>query len=186
MEASLDPKAYRHALGRYATGVAIVTAEVDGQEPLGITINSFTSVSLSPPLVLWCLDESSTTAPGFAACDGFVINVLAHDQHALALDLAKRGHHSLRGVALDAPLAGMPVIKGALAHLVCRVHDRQPVGDHVVYIGHVDHVRIDEAGAPDPLIFFAGRFDGLGKASPRPIASGCAGATAVAANQITR
>ncbi|MEW5422908.1 flavin reductase family protein [Amorphus sp. 3PC139-8] len=149
----LDPVDLRRACGQFATGVAVVATRSGGR-PIGMTINSFASVSLEPPLVLWSLRNSAHSRTAFARADGFSISILAAPQ----IDLARRfaGSHDdpFEGVAIETS-SGLPLISGALAHLVCetrRIHDG---GDHQILVGEVTDLAVFGG---EPLVFVAGRF----------------------------
>jgi flavin reductase (DIM6/NTAB) family NADH-FMN oxidoreductase RutF len=149
---SFDPLAYRKALGAFATGVCVVTADTR-HGLLGITINSFTSVSLRPPIVLWCLDETSDRWLAFAKADAFAINVLP----AYAQNLSERFAH---GIAELQPhevetIDGVPTLPCALARLRCAAGERVQSGDHLVIFGHVTGF---DAAAGDALTYFRGRY----------------------------
>ena len=149
-----ETAAYRRALGAFATGVCVVTAD-SPVGPLGITINSFTSVSLTPRLVLWCLDERSERWPVFAAAETFAIHVLPSSD----IDVARR---FAKGVSVLEPDefvrpadAGPPCLSEALLRLECATHDRIQMGDHMIIVGRV----VDFTDAPgEALTYFRGRY----------------------------
>ncbi len=140
----------RRALGQYATGVTVVTTVHDGQQ-YGMTANSFTSVSLKPPIVLWAAAKTSPSVAAFESAEAFVVNVLASDQHHLSRQFATSGTDKFEGVAMAREDA--PVLAGTVAHFVCRRTQRVDAGDHVVFFGEVE-----EYGAPggEPLVFHSG------------------------------
>ncbi|GAA1143824.1 flavin reductase (DIM6/NTAB) family NADH-FMN oxidoreductase RutF [Kitasatospora gansuensis] len=143
----------RAVLGRYATGVAVVTTRYRGH-PAGVTVNSFTSVSLEPPLVLWCLQQSSTSRAAFTGGAHFAVNLLAADQRDLAVRFAGPGDR-FAGLNSDEGRYGIPLLDGAVATLVCRREQVLPVGDHLVLIGRVlEHWTTSGA----PLLFVDGGF----------------------------
>lgn len=145
--------AYRRALGAFATGVCVVTARTDAGA-LGITINSFTSVSLEPRLVLWCLHERSERWTTFAAADRFAIHVLSAEARDTAARFA-RGVCDLSADELADAGEGAPRLPGAVARFECRTHERIQMGDHLVIVGEV----IDfEAAEGDSLLFHRGRY----------------------------
>jgi len=147
---------FRAALGMFATGVTIVTArDADGRR-FGLTANSFNSVSLSPPLVLWSLSRRAAALPAFAAGSHYAINVLAADQRALADRFAARGDDRFDGVALRECLCGAPKIEGAVAVFECFNRSRYEEGDHVIFVGEVEHCESRPGAAP--LIFHGGRY----------------------------
>ena len=153
---AVDPIAMRSAMGRFATGVAVVTTSHDGQ-PHGMTVNSLTSVSLDPPLLLVCLTTGARTTDAVVGRGRFVVNVLSARQGPLAMRFARRGEEHFAG--LDTDTTGtphdMPVVPGALLHADCAVEQVVPAGDHVVVLGAVDHLC---AGPGTPLGFYAGGF----------------------------
>ncbi len=145
-----DAAELRRALGQYATGVTVVTTTLDG-ERFGMTANSFTSVSLNPPLVLWAAAQSSASMAAFEATDRFAVNVLASDQHHVSRQFATSGSDKFEGVRLAAD--DPPLLEGAVAHFVCRRTQRVDAGDHVVFFGEIES--FDSPGG-EPLVFHAG------------------------------
>lgn len=144
---------YRRALGTFVTGVTVMTA-VDSQLSAGLTVNSFTSVSLTPPLVLWCLGDRSDRRTIFSEANTFGINVLGAD----ARDVAERfawGDWRLRPDDLDESPPGAPRIRGSLTHLACRVRERIVLGDHMIIVGEVETF---DTHAGEGLVFFRGGY----------------------------
>jgi 4-hydroxyphenylacetate 3-hydroxylase, reductase component len=156
---SFDTRAFRQALGTFPTGVAVVTAAPAGGHPMGITVNSFTSVSLDPPLVLWCLDRKSDRFPAFTAAAHHTISVLGTAHETISSRLAKQGAHSLEGVDLLPTELGPPALADALAIFECERHAVHDAGDHAILIGRVLRFARREAGAP--LVFFQGKYGAL-------------------------
>lgn len=153
---TFTPDDFRATLGQFATGVTIVTArDVEGNL-VGLTANSFNSVSLSPPLVLWSLSRHSTSMPGFLSAGHYAINVLAADQRQLAERFAKKGIDRFDGTPWRPGLTGAPVIDGAVAVFECRHRSQYDEGDHVIFVGEVQHCRRRVGAAP--LVFHGGRF----------------------------
>ena len=153
---AFTPEEFRAALGQFATGVTIVTA-VDAQGRLvGLTANSFNSVSLEPPLVLWSLSKQSSSMPALRAAPGYAINVLAADQRVLAERFARKGIDRFDGVAWRPGLTGLPLLDGAVATFECRTRSHHDEGDHLIFVGEVTHCH-RRIGAP-PLVFHGGRF----------------------------
>jgi 3-hydroxy-9,10-secoandrosta-1,3,5(10)-triene-9,17-dione monooxygenase reductase component len=151
----LDRTALREALGRFATGVTIVTTVNAAGQSIGLTANSFTSVSLDPPLVLWSLSLRSANLEAFRAAERFAVNVLASDQHALCRRFAQRLEcDRFDGVPLAPSATGLPLLAGALATFECAMHSQHEAGDHIVFLGRVLHF---DAAAGDALIFSGGR-----------------------------
>ena len=154
--APFTPEEYRAALGQFATGVTLVTARGPDGRLLGLTANSFNSVSLSPPLVLWSLSRQSSSMPGFLAASHYAINVLAADQRLLAERFSRKGIDRYEGVAWRPGLTGAPVIDGAVAVFECRHRSQHDEGDHVIFVGEVEQCSRRLGAAP--LVFHGGRF----------------------------
>jgi 3-hydroxy-9,10-secoandrosta-1,3,5(10)-triene-9,17-dione monooxygenase reductase component len=155
--AAPDARSFRDALGRFATGVAFVTAAPDG-EPAGLIVNSLTSVSLEPPLVSFCPSRSSLTWSRMRRARRFGVNVLGRQHERFATRATPAGTDRFAG--LDWELArGVPLLTDALASLVCEIVAEHPTGDHWIVVGRIDNLRISPI--KDPLIFFAGAFGAL-------------------------
>lgn len=149
-----DSRGFRRALGHFATGVTVITAQCDGQLA-GMTANSFSSVSLDPPLVLWSIGKSSHSLPLFEKAGSFAINVLAADQLDLASRFARSGADKFSGVPWHPGIGGAPCLPGAAATFECRKHAVVDAGDHFILLGRVE--RYTHADR-DPLLFSHGRF----------------------------
>lgn len=147
---------FRSASGQFATGVTIVTARDAQGQLVGLTANSFSSVSLEPPLVLWCLSSRSSALAGFRSATHYAINVLAADQRLLAERFARKGIDRFEGTPWRPGLTGAPLIDGAVAVFECSHHQMTEAGDHIVLIGRVEHVQ-RRLGAR-PLLFHGSRF----------------------------
>ena len=145
---------YRRALGCFATGVVIVTAP-DAEGPVGLVVNSFTSVSLHPPLVLYCLGDQSDRGVFFRDAERYVINILGDEAEALAARYAGRGRHRLDADDLHATEDGLPGVQGALTRLSCRARQRTPIADHLAIVGEVERF---ETHPGDGLTYFRGRY----------------------------
>ncbi|RRD42939.1 flavin reductase [Comamonadaceae bacterium OH3737_COT-264] len=154
--AGVQPKALRHLLGSYPTGVAIVTTRTPQGRNVGLTINSFASLSLEPPLVLWSLVNHSPSLEAFRDCTHFAINILAHGHEELARRFANPAvPDKFAGVALREAPEGIATIDGAITTLVCAHDHSRTVGDHLLLIGQV----VRTASQPSkPLVFHAGKF----------------------------
>jgi flavin reductase (DIM6/NTAB) family NADH-FMN oxidoreductase RutF len=152
----LDVRGLRHALGQFATGVTVVTTRDAAGRPVGVTANSFTSLSLEPPLVLWCLARDSSSLAAFRDCTYFGVNVLSASQHHLSRLFATHGAEKFGGsVAVQDGPSGMPLLEGALAHLVCR-HVRQlEGGDHEILVGEIESYAAFDG---EPLVFHSGSY----------------------------
>lgn len=150
-----DPRDFRNALGLFATGVTIVTTRTSAGDPIGLTANSFSSVSLSPPLVLWSLSLRSPNLPNFLQATHFAVNVLAQDQVALSQRFARPIPNKFEGVTHRLGSNGMPLLDGVAAQFECRTEARHYSGDHVIFIGHVLHYSYTERAV---LGYFRGRY----------------------------
>jgi len=155
-----DPRAFRSALGTFPTGVTIVSTVGTDGSLVGLTCNSFSSVSLSPPLVLWSLSLRSPNLSNFLQAPHFAINILAAEQAELAQRFAQSMPNKFEGVAYHAGLTGVPLVDGAAAQLECRNETRYYSGDHVIFIGHVLHYACRECA---PLLFCQGCYANVAK-----------------------
>ena len=149
----VEEQRFRQALGHFATGVTIVTVrDADGQ-PQGLTANSFTSVSLTPPLVLVCIDRRISTYPALLEAKGWLVNVLADDQEELSRRFATPDTDKFEGIAIEEGAYGAPLIPGALARLAVKPYARYDGGDHDIFVGEVTDVEYHDG---EPLVFYRG------------------------------
>jgi flavin reductase (DIM6/NTAB) family NADH-FMN oxidoreductase RutF len=156
----MDSRAFRDALGCFPTGVAVVTAgQADQDQHIGITVNSFTSVSLDPPMVLWCMDRRSYRHDIFAQATGFTVSVLGTGHKDVSARLAKPGEHSLDGIALLETELGPPALADSLAVFECATEQKLEAGDHTIFLGRV--LRFSRPSESAPLVFFRGRYNAL-------------------------
>lgn len=146
---------FRHACGRFATGVAVASIIDQKGTAHGLTVSSFTSVSLNPPLVLICVGHDVTVIDAFRQASHFGINVLREENRDLSQRFATKGLDKFDGVAWHKGTTGVPVIECALATLECEMHQRIPSGDHDILVGHVVATRIEEG---PPLLYYASRY----------------------------
>jgi 3-hydroxy-9,10-secoandrosta-1,3,5(10)-triene-9,17-dione monooxygenase reductase component len=153
-----DARAFRDALGRFATGVAFITAAPDG-EPAGLIVNSLTSVSLEPPLLSFCPSRSSLTWSRMRRARRFGVNVLGRQHERFAIRATPAGADRFAGLDWEFARGGVPLLTDALATLECEIVAEHPTGDHWIVVGRVDDLRIPPI--KDPLIFFAGAFRAL-------------------------
>jgi flavin reductase (DIM6/NTAB) family NADH-FMN oxidoreductase RutF len=151
----LDPRDFRNALGTFATGVTIITAMTDDGKPYGLTCNSFASVSINPPLVLWSLGMYSQGLPVFQDTSHFAVNVLGVSQAALASKFAKTGVDRFAGVDWKPGLGKAPLIADSVAYFQCRAANRYYGGDHVIFLGAVEAYTYNKK---EPLLFVGGGF----------------------------
>ena len=147
---------FRASLGTFATGVTIVTARTDSGELVGLTANSFNSVSLSPPLVLWSLARAAGSMAAFSNGRHYAINVLAADQQVLAERFAARNTDRWNGVGFAQGVSGAPLLDGAAASFECFNRSQYAEGDHVIFVGEVE--RCSHRADASPLLFHGGRF----------------------------
>jgi len=147
---------FRRTLGRFATGVTVVTALTDDGRPIGLTISSFNSVSLSPPLILWSLSLESPNFAAFRKASHFAVNVLAADQQALSDRFASRSNDRFADLAVRPGLAGVPLIAGCCAWFECSAEAHYPGGDHLIFVGRVE--RFSPGDNALPLVFHNGRY----------------------------
>jgi 3-hydroxy-9,10-secoandrosta-1,3,5(10)-triene-9,17-dione monooxygenase reductase component len=133
----IDSRSFRKALGQFATGVTVVTTRDAAGRPQGLTVNSFCSVSLEPPLVLVCVDQRSEVNPGLHASRLFGVSVLAEDQEGASRRFAEAGEKKFADLPLLTGASGVPLLPGALAHLECRLASAHPGGDHTIFVGEV-------------------------------------------------
>lgn len=154
---TIDTRDFRNALGGFATGITVVTTLDREGSPVGVTVNSFSSVSLDPPLVLFCLGRTAQSFPAFEAAPAFAINILADDQQELSGRFATRTlQDRWQGVAWERWETGCPILAGGLAALEC---DREAVydgGDHVILVGRVRRLASRTDGKP--LLYFRGQY----------------------------
>jgi flavin reductase (DIM6/NTAB) family NADH-FMN oxidoreductase RutF len=147
---------FRGAMGSFATGVTIVTACDAGGRPVGLTANSFNSVSLAPPLVLWSLALAARSMAVFRHATYYAINVLAADQRELAERFASKVEDRFAMLAYRAGAGGSPVLEGAAAVFECRSRSRHEEGDHVIFVGEV--LRCAHRPGAQPLVYHQGRY----------------------------
>jgi flavin reductase (DIM6/NTAB) family NADH-FMN oxidoreductase RutF len=155
-ENSFDSYAFRQTLGRFATGVTLVTTMDRQGQPIAVTVNSFSSVSLQPPLVLFSLARTASRFGDFEAAGRFAINILAAGQKELSDRFARSGEDLLDGVPHRLGDFGCPLIEGALATFECRTRDRYDGGDHAIFVGEVD--AITSGDADRPLLYYGGGY----------------------------
>lgn len=155
---TFDSTTFRRTLGMFATGVTVVTARAADGSLIGLTVSSFNSVSLEPPLVVWSLNGTSSLRPLLEECEYYAINVLAADQENISNLFASKSPDRFAHVDWEPGLGGAPVLAGCCAVFEVRNSQRLPGGDHVVFIGEV--ARCDRAER-EPLLFFNGKYGRL-------------------------
>lgn len=154
----MDLRAYRDALGCFPTGVAVVTANgLDAH--IGITVNSFTSVSLDPPLLLWCMDRHSRRHDTFVRAEGFTVSILGTEHKDVSARLARPGEHALDDIALMQTELGPPALADSLAVFECLAEGKMESGDHTILLGRV--LRFSRPSDSAPLVYFRGKYSAL-------------------------
>jgi flavin reductase (DIM6/NTAB) family NADH-FMN oxidoreductase RutF len=150
-----DSTTFRRTLGMFATGIAVITAQAPDGRLIGLTVNSFNSVSLSPPLIIWSLGNNSTYREVLESCRYYAVNILADDQENLSNLFAGKSPNRFEGVDWEPGLGGAPLLAGCAAVLEVRNEMRYPGGDHLIFIGEVERCDRSER---EPLIFFNGKY----------------------------
>jgi len=153
---SFDGRELRNAMGRFATGVCLITTVTEEGSAMALTANSFSSVSLDPPLVLWNLQDSSDVYDVFAAPRHFAINVLALEQKDLSSQYARKGQHEIDAAHCSAGKHGAPIILDALVSFECELEATYPGGDHLIIVGRI--LDMWERPTGEPLLFYAGDY----------------------------
>lgn len=151
----LDPRDLRRAFGRFGTGVTVVTTRTFAGVRVGVTANSFSTVSLQPPIVLWSLASRSPNLDNFREAGRFVVNVLARDQVALSDRFSRPADDRFADVAHHEGLGGLPVLEGCVAAIECVTLNSHLVGDHMLFLGRVERYAYADA---EPLLFCNGRY----------------------------
>lgn len=155
-----ESRQLRDCLGRFATGVTVVTCRDASGRACGITANSFTSVSLEPPLVSWNIAKSSNSLDAFVEAEHFAIHVLSGEQLALSVHFAHSDHTRFEGIDCADSANGVPILADCLAVIECSSHAVHEAGDHHIIVGHVDRFI---SGDADPLLFYGGRYRRLAR-----------------------
>jgi flavin reductase (DIM6/NTAB) family NADH-FMN oxidoreductase RutF len=164
--AEVDPRAFRQALGQFATGVAVITAEgADGQS-IGLTMSSFNSVSVDPPLILFSIDRKAFSLNAMTEAKGYAVNILGRDQEHLSNKFAKALGDKWVAVEHTLGHEAAPLIAGALAHFECVPYAHYDGGDHVIFVGRV--VKFTAYPANEPLVFFRGAYRSLADTERSP------------------
>ncbi len=155
LDGTHDTRELRNALGRFPTGVTVITTRTPGGKLEGLTANSFSALSLDPPLVLWSISRKSMSVPGFIEAGHFAINVLRSGQSAISHHFATPRENKFEGMPFEAGLAGVPLLEGALARFECKIEHTVEGGDHLLFVGRVHKISY---GDGEPLIFNAGQY----------------------------
>jgi 3-hydroxy-9,10-secoandrosta-1,3,5(10)-triene-9,17-dione monooxygenase reductase component len=162
-EAEEAARRFREVLGRYCSGVTVVTSLGPDGEPVGMTCQSFSSVSLDPPLVMFIPARTSRAWPVMRAAGHFCVNFLADGQEALSDVMASRGVDKFAGLSWSPTKTGSPLLEGVLGHVDCTVHAVHEAGDHDIVVGRVEDLDLGaDGGSGDPLLYFRGSYRTLG------------------------
>lgn len=161
---SFDLRTFRDTLGLFVTGVTVITTRDQDGRPIGITANSFNSVSLDPPLILWSVGLNARSLNAFTRADAFAVHILRDDQARLSQRFAKSGEEKFSGLATERGLNDVPLLPDCAARLECLPYAQHPAGDHILFIAQVHRLNSD----PDamPLVYHGGRYAAL---SDKPI-----------------
>ena len=157
---AIDPSIFREALGHFASGIAVITSHMD-DEPIGFTCQSFYSVSMSPPLVSFSVMARSASYPKIRQAGRFAVNILSGEQVRISNQFARRGTDKWHGVEWQESPLGNPIIAGSLHWLDCEIHAEHAAGDHLIVIGEVKALNLQEAAATQPLLYFKGQYRNL-------------------------
>lgn len=155
---SIDLSLFRQAMSHFASGVTVVTTAVDGRL-CGITVSSFTSLSLEPPLVLVCIDKRAASHSAIADARRFAVNILKDDQEYLSRRFASQEAEKFTPGMYTLSASGLPLLNGALAQVECELHAALPGGDHTIYVGRVDTAQVHQGR---PLVYFRSGYYQLG------------------------
>jgi len=150
----MDEAAFKFAMSHFASGVTVLTTEIDGK-PFGMTVASFASLSLHPPLVLICIEKTVKTHDAIGAAGKFGVSILRSDQQQISSCFASRAEDKFAGIDLRRGTLDLPLIAGALATLECRVTQQLPGGDHTIFIGEVVDAQTIEG---NPLLYFRSKY----------------------------
>ncbi|MEP9352025.1 flavin reductase family protein [Xanthobacter sp. KR7-65] len=155
LDARLDPRELRNALGRFATGIAVVMAK-DEQGPIGVTVNSFSSVSLDPPLILFCMARTLNSLERLEKATAYSVNILLGSQKDISNRFARAGEDKFADVAWTDGRLGAPLLTPAHAVFECVPYAHYDGGDHVIFVGRVVHMHAE--GEDDPLLYYRGSY----------------------------
>jgi len=156
---SVDPRQIRDAMGHFATGITVVTTTDNDGNPVGMTVNSFNSVSLEPPLVLFSIARDASCFDDICKADKFAVNILSADQQDVSVCFAKSSRDGFNQVVPNISANGIPFVANSLAVFECSAFAQHDGGDHVIFIGKV--IAVDHASEGNPLLYFRGKYTGV-------------------------
>ena len=154
---TIEPVSFREALGHYASGITVITSQLEG-EPIGFTCQSFYSVSTSPPLVSFSVMASSASYPKIRQAGRFVVNILSDEQAGISNQFARKGTDKWHAVEWQQSPLGNPIIAGSLHWLDCEIHAEHTAGDHLIVIGEVKALSLQATPVTQPLLYFKGQY----------------------------
>ncbi|TRX76553.1 flavin reductase family protein [Pseudomonas mangiferae] len=157
---AIEPLRFREALGHYASGITVITSRID-EEPIGFTCQSFYSVSMSPPLVSFSVMANSYSYPRIRQAGRFAVNILSGEQIEVSNTFARRGSDKWHAIEWRESPLGNPIIDGSLHWLDCEIHAEHAAGDHLIVVGEVKALNLQEAVATQPLLYFRGQYCNL-------------------------
>tara|TARA_B110000305_G_scaffold192342_1_gene215420 strand:- start:11028 stop:11507 length:480 start_codon:yes stop_codon:yes gene_type:complete len=157
VEEKINNKELRKALGCFPTGITIVTTENEDEEPIGLTVNSFNSISLDPPLIIWSISLNTPSISAFRYNKSFAVNILSSDQKVLCEKFSTPATNKFDGIAWEKSPMGIPLIIGSVAQFECITHATYPGGDHEIYVGRVINYTYNNK---EPLILSKGKING--------------------------
>ena len=160
LSTAIEPFTFREALGHYASGITVITSCIDG-EPVGFTCQSFYSVSMSPPLVSFSVMARSASYPKIRQAGRFAVNILSGEQVRISNQFARKGTDKWHTVEWQESPLGNPLIAGSLHWLDCEIHAEYAAGDHLIVIGEVKALNLQETAATQPLVYFKGQYCSL-------------------------
>lgn len=152
---AVDPTDLRRCLASFVTGVTVMTVLDEDGKPVGLTANSFSSLSLDPPLIVWSLRMTSSCMPIYQKAERFAVNILAQDQVDISNRFAKSAPDRFNGVTFQPGIAGVPLIDGCISYLECKLEATYPGGDHLLFVGRVERIQQTER---QPLAFVGGSY----------------------------
>lgn len=157
---TVDQREFRDTVGCFATGITVITTVDEDNNPVGLTANSFTSLSLDPPMVLFCIDRNVASFDAFHANRHFAVNILSADQQEVSKRFAKSGPEKWSGVEFETWSSGCPILTDCIANLECEIDSVYEGGDHVILVGVVRQMACHD-GELEPLLYFRGRYASL-------------------------
>lgn len=152
---SISKEDFRRALSRFASGVTVVTTKDADRKFYGITVSAFCSVSLAPPLILVCIERTTSSHHALAQSKRFVVNILRENQQSLSNHFAAPSDDKFAGIAYHAGIEEIPILTGALANLECRLQNSYEGGDHTIFVGEIENAIVNDG---NPLLYFHGNY----------------------------